>query len=49
MRKLERSLIRNPDFSQSLRLPLYKDELRFYPILQNNLEFRPIILIFRAE
>ena len=38
MRKLERSLIRNPDFSQSLRVPLFTKGLRFYPILQNNSE-----------
>ena len=35
MRKLERSLIRNPDFSQSLRLPLFTKGLRFYPKLGN--------------
>ena len=31
MRKFERSLIRNPDFSQSLSLPLFTKGLRFYP------------------
>ena len=36
MRKLERSLIRNPDFSQPLRLPLFTKGLRFYLNLQNN-------------
>ena len=35
MRKLERSLIRNPDFSQSSELPLFTKGLRFYPNLRN--------------
>jgi len=30
--------VRNPDFSQSSELPLYKKGLRFYPKLQNILQ-----------
>jgi len=36
MRKLERSLIRNPVFSQSFRLPLFTKGLLILPILRNN-------------
>ncbi|MBR1799867.1 MAG: hypothetical protein IJ767_00005, partial [Bacteroidaceae bacterium] len=32
--KIERSPIRNPDFSQSSKLPLYKEELLFFPKLR---------------
>ena len=33
--KIERSPIRNPDFSQSSELPLNKERLLFLPKLQN--------------
>ena len=36
MRKWEPLPVRNPDFSQSSKLPLFTKGLRFYPKLQNN-------------
>ncbi|MBR1463620.1 MAG: hypothetical protein IJ604_09665 [Prevotella sp.] len=44
MRKIERSLIRNPDFSQSSELPLFTKGLLFLPELQNNAQ-KSIILL----
>ena len=48
MRKLERSLIRNPVFFQSLRLPLFTKGLRFYPKLRNKLVFHQPSAIFSS-